>query len=229
MLSLLLRLRWLNFIHESRELKKGFTTHLGADMQRALYYYLPSALRSAIRKRKRIGAGLLQPRLAALVESEFPGAENRRSYNGLAVESVKYGLQQLLRYEDRISMAFSIESRVPFLDHRFAEHVLRMKPEWLIKDGYTKYPLRRLGAGLVPDEIRWRRDKMGFLTPAGQWLVEKRSVILEFMHSTRIRSLIDVEKYGKLIGTDLNQPTHVSEAWKLFIMAKWLEVFDVSV
>jgi len=229
LVSLLVGFRWLRFMHEARELKKGFTSHLRDDMQRAFYNYLPSVLRSAIRKQKRIGAGLLKPALVALLESDFPGAEYRKTFHGLAVESVKYGLQQLLRYEDRISMAFSIESRVPFLDHRFAEHVLRMKPEWLIKNGFTKYPLRQLGAGLVPDEIRWRRDKMGFLTPAGRWLVEKRNDILEFMHSSRIRSLIDVESYNRLIGQDMNQPTHVSEAWKLFIFAKWLEIYDVSV
>lgn len=70
-------------------------------------------------------------------------------------------LQYLLRQEDRLSMWFSIESRVPFLDHTFVEWVGRLSPRFLMHDGYLKYPLRVLFPEL-PDEIRFNVAKRGF-------------------------------------------------------------------
>jgi asparagine synthase (glutamine-hydrolysing) len=70
-------------------------------------------------------------------------------------------LQFLLRQEDRLAMWFSIESRVPFLDHIFVEHVNRLDPRFLIYDGYLKYPLRVLFPEL-PNEIRFNAAKKGF-------------------------------------------------------------------
>ncbi len=70
-------------------------------------------------------------------------------------------LQYLLRHEDRLAMWFSIESRVPFLDHTFVEQVSRLHPGILIRDGYLKYPLRVLFDDL-PEEVRFNVVKNGF-------------------------------------------------------------------
>lgn len=74
-------------------------------------------------------------------------------------------LNHLLYYEDRNSMRFSIESRVPFLDHRLPEFVLNHAPKLLIKDGWSKYLLRKSIAGYLPEQVTYRRDKKGFVTP----------------------------------------------------------------
>lgn len=80
-------------------------------------------------------------------------------------------LPALLRYEDRNSMAFSIESRVPFLTTDLADFVLRLPERFFIADdGTTKHVLREAMRGLVPDPILDRRDKIGFATPESQWL-----------------------------------------------------------
>jgi asparagine synthase (glutamine-hydrolysing) len=80
-------------------------------------------------------------------------------------------LPHLLRYEDRNSMAFSIESRVPFLTPRLAEFMLSLPEEFIIgRDGTSKSVFRHAMRGIVPDCILDRRDKIGFATPERQWL-----------------------------------------------------------
>lgn len=74
-------------------------------------------------------------------------------------------LNNLLYYEDRNSMRFSIESRVPFLDHRLPEFVFQNASNLLIKDGWSKYLLRKSGEPFLPESITYRRDKKGFVTP----------------------------------------------------------------
>jgi len=81
----------------------------------------------------------------------------------------KYSVPALTHYEDRNSMAHSLEVRHPFLDHRLVELLLNVPAEWKIRNGWTKYLLRQALPEL-PEAIRWRRDKQGFLTPEKTWL-----------------------------------------------------------
>jgi asparagine synthase (glutamine-hydrolysing) len=76
----------------------------------------------------------------------------------------------LLHYEDRLSMAFSREVRVPFLDHRVVEFALSCRDEYRIGSGWTKYVLRKAIEDIAPKEIVWRRDKNGFAVPQITWL-----------------------------------------------------------
>jgi asparagine synthase (glutamine-hydrolysing) len=78
-------------------------------------------------------------------------------------------LPMLLRYEDRNSMAHGIEARVPFLDHRLVEFVLRLGDQHKIVGGDTKRVLRRAMENILPEPIRLRRDKLGFATPEEMW------------------------------------------------------------
>ncbi|MDB4949659.1 MAG: hypothetical protein JWM27_2308 [Gemmatimonadetes bacterium] len=80
-------------------------------------------------------------------------------------------LPALLRYEDRNSMAFSVESRVPFLTPQLAEFILGLPDEYLIApDATSKAVFRRAMRGLVPDVVLDRKDKVGFATPEQRWL-----------------------------------------------------------
>lgn len=72
------------------------------------------------------------------------------------------GLPSLLRYEDRNSMAHSIEARVPFLDYRLIDFVFTLPDEWRINGIWTKYILRQAMKGILPELIRTRVDKIGF-------------------------------------------------------------------
>jgi asparagine synthase (glutamine-hydrolyzing) len=81
-------------------------------------------------------------------------------------------LPHLLRYEDRNSMAFSIESRVPFLTVPLAEFILSLPEHYIVAlDATSKAVFRSAMRGLVPDAILDRRDKIGFNTPERKWLI----------------------------------------------------------
>jgi len=74
-------------------------------------------------------------------------------------------LPNLLHYEDSNSMAFSVESRVPFLDHRLVEFTFSLDNESKIFNGVTKRILRDAMKGIIPDSVYHRKDKKGFVTP----------------------------------------------------------------
>lgn len=82
----------------------------------------------------------------------------------------KYRLPSLLRYEDRNSMAFSLEARVPFLDHRLVEFVFSLPNTQIMRNGVTKFVLRKAMEELIPEKIQKRTDKMGFVVPEDYWL-----------------------------------------------------------
>ena len=85
------------------------------------------------------------------------------------------GLPALLRFEDRSSMAHSIEARVPFLDHRLVEYALRLPTASKLRGAETKSVMRRALAGTLPEEVRARRDKIGFRAePAVTWRLGAR-------------------------------------------------------
>ncbi len=98
--------------------------------------------------------------------AEFPTALLRQQ----AFDLLQRLLPSLLRYEDRNSMAFSIETRLPFLDYRLVEFVLSLPDDQRLSGSTTKAILRRALADRIPPVVLARRDKMGFETPADVWL-----------------------------------------------------------
>lgn len=79
------------------------------------------------------------------------------------------GLANLLHYADRTSMAFGVESRMPFLDVRLATFLAAMPEAYKIHRGWTKYVARRAFEGELPDSVIWRKDKLGWPIPEQQW------------------------------------------------------------
>jgi asparagine synthase (glutamine-hydrolysing) len=113
-------------------------------------------------------------------------------------------LPTLLHYEDRNSMAHSIESRVPFLDHRLVDLLFQFPDELKINNGWTKFALRQSMEGVLPKEIQWRTDKKGFVTPGEiLWLRGSLAHLLEidyaqlsFLDKTKTKKIIDEFKAG---------------------------------
>jgi len=100
----------------------------------------------------------------------------------------EYGLRELLRYEDKNSMAFSVETRTPFVDYRLVEFVFALPACYKIHDGWTKYLLRIGTEGLLPEKVRWRKDKMGFPTPELIWMKENGNKVKDIFVDQRFRA-----------------------------------------
>ena len=134
--------------------------------------FVPERVRWAARGRVRGGASLVHPGLRGLAPtaeangSPYPDRFRRQ----LHLILTRRGLPELLHYEDRNSMAHSLEARVPFLDYRLVEFLFSLESGELIERGRTKSVLRRALGDLLPPVVRDRLDKLGFVTPEGRWL-----------------------------------------------------------
>lgn len=81
-----------------------------------------------------------------------------------------YGLEELLRYADRNSMAHAVEVRLPFLNHQLVEFLFSLPPHFKIHRGWTKWLLRQSVQAILPEQIVWRKDKVGFEPPQKAWM-----------------------------------------------------------
>lgn len=131
-------------------------------------------------------------------------------------------LPNLLHFEDRNSMRFSLESRVPFLDHRLVEFVFALGMEDKIHQAQSKYILRQSLSGIVPEPILQRRDKKGFVTPGEvRWirgpfrhLLEQDYSGLDMLNQRRVKQLL--EQYRK------GDNRHAKMVWRLAMLKLWL-------
>ena len=99
------------------------------------------------------------------------------------------GLRALLHYEDRNSMAFGVETRLPFLDYRLVEFLYGLGPELKIQRGWTKAVLRQAMDGALPEAVRRRSDKMGFVTPEDTWFrTSLREMARDILSDSRTRA-----------------------------------------
>jgi asparagine synthase (glutamine-hydrolysing) len=111
-------------------------------------------------------------------------------------------LPQLLHYDDRNAAAFSIENRVPFLDHRLVEYVHAIPSIFKLHKGWSKWLLRLAMRDLLPEKILWRKDKLGFPTPVEAWLKHDLSPV------PRLMQQYGLKKYNHFV-------------WRFFL-ADWL-------
>lgn len=95
-----------------------------------------------------------------------------------------HSLPALLHHEDRNSMAFSVEARLPFLDSRLVDFLLRLPPRLKLANGRSKIVLRNALANVLPATVRDRTDKMGFVTPQDKWLRKTLRPDLERLFNT---------------------------------------------
>ncbi|RFC66757.1 MULTISPECIES: asparagine synthase (glutamine-hydrolyzing) [Mesorhizobium] len=121
-----------------------------------------------------------------------PANKGRRVIEQLAHALQQRGLPHLLRHGDRNAMAFSIESRVPFLTIPMAELLLSLPENYLISDtGETKHVFRAAMRGIVPDAVLDRRDKIGFATPEKSWFLSIAPLIRTWLEDADNVPFID--------------------------------------
>jgi asparagine synthase (glutamine-hydrolysing) len=143
-------------------------------------------------------------------------------------------LPRLLRWDDRNSMAFSIEGRYPFLDHQLIELCLSFAPETLYKQGWTKYPLRLGFKDYLPKKIVRRRSKFGFEVPQDGWLCGPlRSEIQKWLRVDRpVWDYIErknVKSLAERVWQSKGRQEEPGRAlFRIFALDRWLELFQVQ-
>ncbi len=101
----------------------------------------------------------------------------------LHFNTVSLGLEELLRFADRNSMAHGVEVRLPFLNHQLVEFIFSLPAGFKIHKGWTKWLLRKAMVKKLPSEIVWRKDKVGYEPPQKEWMQD--AAMRDYIHEAK--------------------------------------------
>lgn len=245
--TLAMRGQWLCAAREAKRVMHlgGRGRDTGSLILRTAYGALPFAIKNVIRNLTASRLNGLSPEGNSLdvLQSAFRNkfserrkewlyqqSQNMRDLPRRLYEDVfRYSLPALLRYEDRNSMAFSIESRTPFLDYRLVELIFSMPASMKMQDGWTKWVLRQGMDGVLPKEIQWRADKKGFVTPEVIWLRQGERKIRELfsgnvLSSEFINPKLVSDHLSRFLA-DKTEGAYYTEIWRWINLEMWMRVF----
>lgn len=146
-------------------------------------------------------------------------------------ELMESNLQRLLHYADRNSMAHSVETRLPFLDYRLVEFILGLPDDYKLSKGITKNILRESMKNILPQKVRMRMTKLGFVTPEEIWMREND----EFF-TMKIREAVEMSD-GVLndnclrLWNDVRNHNRAFDfkMWEFISFGNWMRKFDVKI
>jgi asparagine synthase (glutamine-hydrolysing) len=245
MADLARRGRWLMLVRTIGERRAMHNVPIAEQIQRFIIPLLPAQLANALRRQHRalvhhdwLGSDLLrgyQQQTGALqLSSDLLGLPPVTDIASLCY-TMTYGsnLQMLLHWEDRNSMAHSIEARVPFVDHRLIEFNLALGNDHKIVGGDTKRVLRQAMAGILPEKVRQRRDKLGFATPEEVWFRGPlRGLIQEGVEQTlrRYPGLLNANGTRALVDDMLEGRRPVDfTVWRIVNIGIWGDRFGIGI
>jgi asparagine synthase (glutamine-hydrolysing) len=161
------------------------------------------------------------------LESNYKG---RRVHEALARSLTARGLQELLRHGDRNSMAWSVESRVPFLTIRIAEFLLSLPENYLISnEGITKHILREAMRGIVPDHHLDRKDKIGFQTPQKTWINDLSSEFRRWIEEAPELEFVNKKEISFELDRMLeNKKSYDSRIWNWLNYLRWATLIGIK-
>jgi asparagine synthase (glutamine-hydrolysing) len=141
-------------------------------------------------------------------------------------------LPMLLRWEDRNSMAFSVEARVPFLDYRFVELALGLPDDAKVGGGVSKRALRQAMRGTVPDAVLDRKDKMGFVTAEATWVTrtapDRMRQLLEESALALQDVVVPAQLMQKLDEMCAGARPYDHRIWRVIVAGRWIRRFGLS-
>lgn len=198
--------------------------------------YIPGMLRGEVPETSRFPdySGLFLPEVAAScrreirLETGFADVLARRMASDLLHETVP----PTLRAEDRNTMSQSIESRSPMLDHRLVEFAFTLPGRFKMREGLGKWVIREAMKGILPEDVRTRKDKAGFIAPADVWFrTVNRRQIQDMVHSESFAGakLFDIPKVEAMIREHQEgAKNHQMVLWQLINLELWFRRFFPS-
>jgi asparagine synthase (glutamine-hydrolysing) len=235
--NLLRTLQWPRLVEEfySHVLKQGMSA-AGQNMLKTVYHLLPLSSQLWIRKNIQQSGN---PCLSKEFSEGFVGfpfrdgqtkAREASFFDYYLYEAfISAILPGLLRYEDKNSMAHSIEARVPFLDWRLVELVFAMPWNQKISHGTRKFVLRNAMRGILPDSVLNRQDKIGFSTPEDKWFrKDLRDEFFEVINSPSFkkRPFFDITKLQDEFKAYQEGRKNISSTvWRWINLELWLRMF----
>jgi asparagine synthase (glutamine-hydrolysing) len=195
----------IQYIRELYDLKKHHNFHVCNGILKSALGVLPTVIKPLVGKL--LGKNKYKTNwinydiLVAKNEDQFmkTGLNPKNITDTLYSQIIYSNLPMLLHWEDRDSMAHSIESRVPFLDYNLVEYLISLPSNYKIKNGVTKKILRDGLKSLLPNVISNRMSKLGFVTPEEIWVKDNpeyfRDKLIEAIKNSK--GILDEKKYNK--------------------------------
>ena len=155
----------------------------------------------------------------------FNDPDTKSFYNKMTHFDMTSSLPALLQVEDRVSMAVSIESRVPLLDRRIADLIASIPPAMKFKGAEMKYILKKATNDILPKSIVERKDKMGFPVPLHIWAKNKASGFFEdilLSSTSKSRGIFNIENIKQLIH---NERAFGRKLWGILCLELWFQQF----
>ena len=185
--------------------------------------YLGEIVRTRIPGRK---SNAISPRELMTQGASLNFEAHKNLNERLASDVLQYSTPDLLRYEDKNSMAFSIEARVPFLDHEMVEFIFSLPIDQKIKGGWNRAVYRNAMKGRMPEKIRTRRSKIGFTNPDIQWMKAKAGDLRDTFASSSLgsRGLYDQDRLVGAWDEYLNgRPGDGLIFWRVLVTELWMQ------
>jgi asparagine synthase (glutamine-hydrolysing) len=142
-------------------------------------------------------------------------------------------LPQLLRMEDRSSMAFSIEARVPLLDHKLVEYGMSLPDHLKVRNGWSKFAIREAMRDLMPESVRLRKSKLGFAAPDRIWLSQDLRKLMTDLIGGDLRCQKYVDPvalrrwYASAKADSANTESYLG-LFRILSLEMWMRVFRIS-
>jgi len=159
------------------------------------------------------------------VSGAFEPLLTRRLYSELLFETIPPSL----RPEDRNTMSQSLESRSPFLDHRLVEYCFSLPDRFKIRNGTGKWVLREAMKDVLPENVRTRKDKAGFIAPADEWFrTINREQVRDLINSASFtgRGIFNVKKVNEIFDRHLEgEENHQMFLWQIVNLELWFRRF----
>lgn len=209
----------MSYLDSSRKIKKRIGKKVGSFAQ---YLYLTNTP-------VKFYSNALQGQLSFFEEYESDDLST------LLLEHVFTNLTNLLHYEDRNSMRFSVEARLPYLDYRLVEYAFSLPHAYKIRQDTTKWVLNKVAKDVLPSSVYNRKDKMGYTTPAHIWLGQAQNIKSlrpyfekNALFSSLTQDLQNILKnfYRTLASgkpLSLQQSAYMNVFWRHITASMWLE------
>ena len=223
--------RWLGARFGSGSLARG-AEYVGRLRDRAQAYLALKSVFTPAEKSKLYSAGLRAETaettpVEAIVRRYLEPGDGPYLQQLLRLDLATWLPDDLLVKVDRMTMAHAVEARVPFLDHRVVEGVMRMPPAWKLRGLAGKRILRRVGDTLLPRRIV-KRKKTGFAVPVGEWAAgEMRERVMELLGPKSVgrRGLFETELVARLVGRASYSMFQRRRLWTLLCLEIWCREF----
>lgn len=158
-----------------------------------------------------------------------PGFRLRRTLS----EALLYNsLPMLLRYADRNAMAFSRESRLPYLDYDLVDFCISLPDDFHVRNGWQKWVLRQAAGDTIPHKIRWRADKVGYAAPLDHWL--RKELRVWGQERVMDRRLAEIPGYDRATVSALwdthqaGETNHSWALWRWISLSEWFSIRDAG-